>query len=142
MLGHPRWTIIQERKTSDRWEKPNYSLCAAQLEQKVISKCHEPRMAGHFYLWKTLKKVKKYFNWGSMNTDVQDYCQVCKACATCKTVGRKPKAEMRRYDVGLPMEEIAIDLMGPFPITENGNKYVLVVVDSFSKWMRPMPSPT
>ena len=33
------------------------------------------------------------------------------------------------------MEEVAIDIMGPFPVSEKGNKYVLVVVDSFSKWM-------
>ena len=42
---------------------------------------------------------------------------------------------MKCYDVVLPMEEIAIDLMGPFPESETRNKYVLVVVDSFTKWM-------
>ena len=31
------------------------------------------------------------------------------------------------------LEEIAIDLMGPFPESEDGNKYALVVVDSFFK---------
>ena len=40
-------------------------------------------------------------------------------CATRKMAGRK-------------QEEIAIDLMGPLPESEDGNKYVLVVVDSFS----------
>ena len=48
---------------------------------------------------------------------------------------------MRRYDVGSPMEEIAIDLMGPFPESDSGNKYVLVVVDSFSKWMEAYAIP-
>ena len=81
-------------------------------------------MAGHFYYW----KIKKYFDWGGQNTDVQ-------ACATQKTAGQKHKAEMQRYDVGLPMKEVAIDLMGPFLKSEDGNKYVLVLVDSFSKWM-------
>ena len=41
------------------------------LRKKVISQCHDARTAGNFYFWKTLKKVKKYFNWGGMNTDVQ-----------------------------------------------------------------------
>ena len=31
--------------------------------------------------------------------------------------------------------------MGPFPESENGNKYVLVVLDSFSKWMEVYPVP-
>ena len=48
---------------------------------------------------------------------------------------------MRRYDAGMPMEEVSIDLKGPYPETERGNKYVLVVVDSFSKWMEAYPIP-
>ena len=48
---------------------------------------------------------------------------------------------MKRYDVGLPMEEIGIDLMGPFPESETWNKHGLVVVDSFTKWMEACPVP-
>ena len=36
----------------------------ATLRKEVICQCHDTRTAGHFYYWKTLKKVKKYFNWG------------------------------------------------------------------------------
>ena len=114
---------------------------APSLRKKVISQCQYARTPGHFYFWKTLKKVKKNFNWGGMNTDVQVYCQACKACAIRKTAGRKQKAEMRRYNAGLPMEEIAIDIMEPFPESEDGDKYVLVVVDSFSKWMEAYAIP-
>ena len=45
------------------------------------------------------------------------------------------------YDFGSPMEEVAIDLMGPFPESEMGNKYFLVIVDFFSKWMEEYPVP-
>ena len=33
------------------------------------------------------------------------------------------------------MEEVTIDLIEPFLESEDSNKYVLVEVDSFSKWM-------
>ena len=98
----------------------------------MIRQCHDTKTAGHFYYWKTLKKVKWYFDWGGVNTDVIACCQDCPVCATGK---------MRRYDVGLPMEEIVSDLMGPFPESDSGNKYALVVVDSFSKWMEAYPVP-
>ena len=39
------------------------------------------------------------------------------------------------------MEEVAIDLMEPYPESERGNKYVLVIVGSFSKWMEAYPVP-
>ena len=48
-------------------------------------------------------------------------------------------ASESRYDVGFPMKEVAIDLMGPFSKSDSGNKYVLVVVDSFSRWMEAYP---
>jgi transposase InsO family protein len=31
------------------------------------------------------------------------------------------------------MERVAIDILGPLPITRAGNKYVLVMIDCFSK---------
>jgi hypothetical protein len=35
---------------------------------------------------------------------------------------------------GNPLERIAIDIMGPLPETESGNKYIMVVGDYFTKW--------
>jgi transposase InsO family protein len=111
------------------------------LRKEVIHQCHDTRTAGHFYYWKTVNKVKKYFTWGGLNKDIQIYCRACQVCATRKISGRQQKAQMRRYDVGFPMEEVALDIMGPFQVSEDGNKYVLVVVDSFSKWMEAYAVP-
>jgi len=41
---------------------------------------------------------------------------------------------MKQYNVGLPFERLAIDVAGPFPETNRGNKYILVAIDYFSKW--------
>ena len=111
------------------------------LRRELLKQCHDTKTSGHFYFWKTLNKVKRYFCWGGLSKNVQVYCQACHICATRKTAGRHRKARMGHYDVGFPMEEISIDLMGPYPESENGNKYVLVVVDSFSKWMEAYAVP-
>ena len=111
------------------------------LRKKIISQCHDGKTSGHFYYWKTLQAVRRRFFWSSVCRDVQMYCRACTVCATRKNAGRKQRAAMRRYDAGFPMEEIAIDLMGPFPESKQGNKYVLVVVDAFSKWMEAYPIP-
>jgi transposase InsO family protein len=111
------------------------------LRREVISKCHDSPTSGHFYYWKTLKLVKRYFVWPGMGKDIQNYCLACHICATRKKAGRNRRAEMKHYDVGLPMEEICIDIGGPYPVTHKGNRYVLVIVDSFSKWMEAYPLP-
>lgn len=32
------------------------------------------------------------------------------------------------------MERLAMDILGPLPLTPRGNKFVLVVTDYFTKW--------
>ena len=48
---------------------------------------------------------------------------------------------MGQYNVGVPMERIAMDIMGPLPTSERGNKYMLVCGDYFSKWMESFALP-
>ena len=46
---------------------------------------------------------------------------------------------MAQYNVGAPMERIAVDVLGPLPESESGNKYLLIVADYFSKWTEAFP---
>ena len=46
---------------------------------------------------------------------------------------------MAQYNVGAPMERIVVDLLGPLPESESGNKYLLIVADYFSKWTEAFP---
>ena len=32
------------------------------------------------------------------------------------------------------MERVAVDVLGPFPLTDLGNRYVIVAMDYFTKW--------
>jgi transposase InsO family protein len=42
---------------------------------------------------------------------------------------------------GAPWDTIALDYRGPFPITANGNRYILVITDRFSKYVEVMAVP-
>ena len=41
---------------------------------------------------------------------------------------------MNTDPAGYPMEKIAMDIIGLLPTTENGNRFILVVIDYFSRW--------
>ncbi len=41
---------------------------------------------------------------------------------------------MKKYNVGASFERMAIDVAGPFPVINDGNRFILVASDYFSKW--------
>jgi hypothetical protein len=41
---------------------------------------------------------------------------------------------MHQYDLGAPFERIAIYVAGPYPLNDQGNRYLLIAMDYFTKW--------
>ena len=58
-----------------------------------------------------------------------------------KTPPRMNRAELENIRVGEPLERVGMDITGPFPVTKYGNKYILVVMDYFTKWVEAYPIP-
>lgn len=48
---------------------------------------------------------------------------------------------MKTYGVGEPMERIAVDILGPLPTSEKGNRFIIVVADYFTQWVEAYPVP-
>lgn len=42
---------------------------------------------------------------------------------------------MKQYNVGSPLERIALAISEPFPESDQGNKYILMVMNYFTKWL-------
>ena len=57
----------------------------------------------------------------------------CDICARRKEPLKTKKAPMVIVRSGFPMERIAVDILGELPITERGNRYILVIGDYFTK---------
>lgn len=50
---------------------------------------------------------------------------------------------LRWIDKGeAPFAGWSIDAAGPFPADEDGNRYLLVAIDPFSKWVEAVPTPS
>ena len=109
---------------------------------RILREHHDNRIAGHFGLEKTLSRLRQspYF-WPKMRTTVEDWCKECAVCARPKAPNRKMRAPMQSVGAGATLERIGIDIMGPLPETDNGNRFVLVIGDYWTKWMEAYPIP-
>ena len=76
-----------------------------------------------------------------MREDVASWCRKCVPCQLRKRPQKSLRSPMQQYIVGAPLERIAIDILGPLPETHDGNRYVLVVGDYFSKWIDAFAMP-
>ena len=78
--------------------------------------------------------MRQRFYWTGHFCDIQDWCRTCGACATRKTPAPRNHAPLQPIQVGSPGQLVAVGILGPFPESHSGNKYILVVVDHFTKW--------
>ena len=86
-----------------------------KLRDEVLTQIHGTETSGHFGVSKTLQRLKQRFYWPSCRFDVKQWCENCDKCSSKKGPRRKPKGPLKLYNVGAPMERIAVDIMGPLP---------------------------
>jgi hypothetical protein len=55
-------------------------------------------------------------------------------CAASRGPRTRKWGQMHQYNAGAPFERIAIHVAGPFPLSDQGNWYLLIAMDYFTKW--------
>lgn len=107
--------------------------------KEILELAHDHRLSGHMGISKTVKKLKERFYWPKLSRDVIEYIKTCQNCQQTKPGNKKRFAEMKNIKVSRIMEKIGIDIVGPVEATPDGYKYLLVIVEYFSKWAEAIP---
>ena len=112
------------------------------LRDIILWYLHDSQTAGHMGVKKTTAKaLNSSYVWPRMRQFVTDYVQSCDICEEQKNPQRKKRSLMKTYVSGVKFERIAMDIAGPFPKSENGYVYILVVADYFTKFTEIYPLP-
>ena len=116
-------------------ETINWQTVVPMTHRRLVLKyAHDIKASGHLGITKTLGKIRQRYYWPGLQNDVRDYVNGCEKCNKIKDPTKSKVAPMQLVRSGFPMERLAIDILGELPKTENGNKYILVVADYFTKW--------
>ncbi|KAK3725843.1 hypothetical protein QZH41_014068 [Actinostola sp. cb2023] len=111
-----------------------------KLITPALQQCHDGLAGAHMGRFKTLRKMKARFWRPGLTKRVHEYCDNCLTCCKCKP-RKRSRAPLHPIPSGYPMQRIHMDIVGPLPRTKKGNKYVLTMQCSFTKWVEAFPIP-
>jgi len=137
--------VIENGILCRKWEAPNLKSHVFQIlvprgrVKRVLEEAHDSFSGGHFGVNKTLDRIRKRFYWSTCKQDVEDWCRTCLVCVAKKGPSEKGRSELQIYNAGTPFERLQMDILGPFPISNLGNRYLLVISDCFTKWVEAFP---
>ena len=97
----------------------------------VLTSLHAGPCGGHFASEKLLKQVKSRFFCVGMSDDVNTFCKECDRCAGRNSPTPKPRASMGELYASEPWEMVSMDFLTDLPVTDRGNKHLLVVCGPF-----------
>ena len=115
-----------------------------ELQDRVIFENHDNPMAGHLGILKTFLRVAQTCFWPKMFNSIAKYVKNCQICQLHKVDQNLPAGQMGHRRSEKPWSMVTSDILGPYPRSRKGNKYVIVFQDYFTKWVecQPMRSAT
>ena len=115
--------------------KPNKELKVLKRNEiePILSLSHEHPLSGHFRLEATLTKLKERYYWPKMKDDIKSYIQTCDQCQRREKT--TDENELHSIKIKEPFYQWGIDIVGPLTEILRGNKYIVVAIDYFTKYL-------
>ncbi|KAE9076116.1 hypothetical protein PF006_g28197 [Phytophthora fragariae] len=119
---------IYERDGSKRVVLPS------SLWAKVLRENHDSVFACHLRTPQTYSKIAANYWWPDMRAWVRRWVQSCRDCGTRKARAKEVIPPLRSQGVGDAGDRWALDVAGPLPVTDKGNRYVVAAVDYATRY--------
>ena len=113
-------------------------ICPRNLKKEVMWSTHRLSHAGFM---RSQKRLMLTWYWPGITSDIRRLVNSCEVCQQAKSGGLTHPSSQGSLWVGRPWQKVAIDLVGPLPLTSRGNQWILVLTDHFTRWQDAIPLP-
>jgi len=100
----------------------------------ILQEFHDSPVGGHRGMNKTYHAIRAHYTWPNMRREIEEYIEQCKSCQVNKILTPRHKAPVEVTTTAeRPFEKCYLDVEGPLPVTQEGNKYILTFQDDLRK---------
>ena len=112
------------------------------LQTELLHWCHDHFTSGHLGLNKTYERLRSIYFWNNMFADLHRWIESCVSCAQKKRDVHHSKPLLLPIAVSSLWEVIAADCMGSLSATNLGNRYILIISNLFTKYIKTAALPS
>jgi len=101
-------------------------------KKDIINRAHS---VGHEGAEKTINRIMNSYYWPGIWNDVRMWIKSCRKCQLCRPRPLPKNVEDNATPIERPFTRVGLDIIGPLPLTKQGNMYIITLVDYFTKWV-------
>lgn len=121
--------IAQERDPEEK------NIKEKNIKESNVIKCYHDDV-GHVGIDKTCELITRSYWFPRMKMTVRDHIASCLKCIAFSPLDRV-SSYLHNIDKGTkPFETVHVDHYGPLETTKKRNKYILLVIDAFTKYVK------
>ena len=138
-----RFTIHRGSLYKRGFFTPILKYIAGEDADYVLREVHEGVCGNHIGARALAgKALRQGYYWPTMLRDVTELVRKCKICQEHAKISHLPSEPLTSVTSPWPFQQWGLDILGPLPIGKGQYKFIIVVVDYFTKWTEAKPLAT
>lgn len=134
------YTLIGDQLYRRGFSAPLLRCVTSEEADYIMREIHEGIYGNHTAARSFANKVvRQRYYWPWIQDDAYNFVKRCDKCQRFASIPRAPPHELITMTSPWPFSMWGIDLIGPMLVGKGGVKYVVVVVDYFTKWVEAEP---
>lgn len=144
LIGSNKYNISLKRMHIPNCEKDIYCENSTSYCKPYIPKDHRKNIfesihsLGHPGIRASRKLIGKRFFWPGLNRDVGQWAKTCIQCQKSK-ISRHTVSELQQFSNAERLSHVHLDIVGPLPPCQHGHRYIVTMIDRFTRWPEAIP---